>query len=463
MDLTGGLGRPGMNSGSGAGSKSIASKPVQRDNPNDGVLQPPPPVPPFGLVSRPEGHASLSAPVSVPVSVSVPVPVSTSASALSLPTLASAPMRSLPGLAASGAIMPGVSFTDAAKLMPPPVPPPVPAFPPLLRTQLQVQQKGKEDGDRSNSVLGFLPVLTTTPATNPVQKNNQPHQSSVVASFTSPPAIPTQAKAGKNSATRGSLDDKIANADLMDVDTAGGTPAHMGDSNTGTSLGSTKIGRQSGRAAVRAVVAAGTGSTSNRNAHSTANKRDDVLIIDGGGGGGKSGDSVRGAKVGSRHFASPELTALKHDVESQIRTLKQALDHSEEELASKEEDYISKTWAHGNVIRGWDARDTERDRINDRDFIKDSDKDREGGKEKTKNAGGDNKEQQRERERSKMAPGSASATATAAANGNKHRRPRLTDRVFSLSSSSSSIRRQHPDILTSKRNVGTNRKRKKRS
>lgn len=103
-----------------------------------------------------------------------------------------------------------------------------------------------------------------------------------------------------------------------------------------------------------------------------------------------------------------QLTATLTDLEATIDKL--------------EQDYIRTTWAHGNVLRGWDGLTKRLDRHD------------------------------------KAPSGNTSGVATGAP---KHRKSRPSDRIFSLSSSTSQFRRQNPDVLIQKRSLISKKKKKR--
>lgn len=118
-----------------------------------------------------------------------------------------------------------------------------------------------------------------------------------------------------------------------------------------------------------------------------------------------------------------ESLALQNKLESTTDDLEKQLQELEGDIQKKEEEYITSTWAHGNAIRGWDG------------FSR-----RVGRTEKSPT-------------------GNASGSATGAP---KFRKDRPSDRVFSLSSSTSKFRLAHPDAIIQKRPTTVPKKKKKR-
>ncbi len=86
-------------------------------------------------------------------------------------------------------------------------------------------------------------------------------------------------------------------------------------------------------------------------------------------------------------------------------SLKKKLAEVEASISKQEEDYIVSTWSSGNIMRGWDAV--------------------------------------RKVDRPNKASGNGSGTATGAP---KHRKPRPSDRLFSMSSDTSKLRREGADL-----------------
>lgn len=121
--------------------------------------------------------------------------------------------------------------------------------------------------------------------------------------------------------------------------------------------------------------------------------------------------------------AEADRQKLARLLEKTQASLNKKLGSLETNISQLEEDYISATWAHGNVIRGWDG------------FIPVRRADRPD-----KNAGN----------------GSGSATGAP-----KHRKPRYTDRIFSLSSSSSQIRKDNVDTSNAKKTAQQKKKKKR--
>lgn len=113
-----------------------------------------------------------------------------------------------------------------------------------------------------------------------------------------------------------------------------------------------------------------------------------------------------------------ERTKLARSLERTSQSLKRKLQHLETNVANEEEKYIATTWSSGNIMRGWDPLVRRPDRNN-------------------KNTGN----------------GSGSATGAP-----KHRKPRPTDRIFSLSSSTSQIRKDGVDP----KKIADRKKKKKR-
>lgn len=112
-----------------------------------------------------------------------------------------------------------------------------------------------------------------------------------------------------------------------------------------------------------------------------------------------------------------ERTKLARQLERTSQSLKRKLLHLDNTVTAKEEEYIAGTWSSGNVLRGWDPLVRKQDR--------------------NKNTGN----------------GSGSATGAP-----KHRKPRPTDRIFSLSSSTSQIRKDGVDP----KKIADRKKKKKR-
>lgn len=86
-------------------------------------------------------------------------------------------------------------------------------------------------------------------------------------------------------------------------------------------------------------------------------------------------------------------------------SLKRRLSEIEVTISKQEEDYIATTWSSGNIMRGFDAV--------------------------------------RKADRPNKASGNGSGTATGAP---KHRKPKPTDRLFSMSSDTSKLRRDNLDL-----------------
>ncbi len=116
-----------------------------------------------------------------------------------------------------------------------------------------------------------------------------------------------------------------------------------------------------------------------------------------------------------------ERQKLMKLLEKSSMSLTKRLGNIESNLSELEEAYITDTWPHGNVIRGWDGYIRRVDRPN-------------------KNSAGN---------------GSGSATGAP-----KFRKPRATDRIFSLSSRTSAIRKEVAETQAYKK--GTQSKKKKK-
>eukprot|EP00177_Eucheuma_denticulatum_P001649 GFKZ01002967.1.p1 GENE.GFKZ01002967.1~~GFKZ01002967.1.p1 ORF type:complete len:232 (+),score=44.75 GFKZ01002967.1:251-946(+) len=101
------------------------------------------------------------------------------------------------------------------------------------------------------------------------------------------------------------------------------------------------------------------------------------------------------------------------------RQLETELRSMEDEIGRKEEEYIAKTWSHGNVLRGWEGlvRRVERER-----------------------------------------GGTGSGTGTGAP---KYRKTRPSDRIFSLSSGTSQFRKNNPEVMILKRGIEKKKKKKR--
>lgn len=147
--------------------------------------------------------------------------------------------------------------------------------------------------------------------------------------------------------------------------------------------------------------------------------------------------SPRGSRVPKQPTTKAEKAAEKAAEQSALTTsrasLEKKISQNATQLTSKltnlestidklEQDYIRTTWAHGNVLRGWDGLTKRPDRHD------------------------------------KAHPGDGSGVATGAP---KHRKSRPSDRIFSLSSSTSHFRQKNPDVLIQKRPL-INKKKKKR-
>lgn len=117
-----------------------------------------------------------------------------------------------------------------------------------------------------------------------------------------------------------------------------------------------------------------------------------------------------------------EKAAFDNLLEKTAAGLTKKIQAIEEDIEMKEEEYITKTWAHGNVMRGWDGFVRRVDRAN------------------------------------KNATGTGSGTATGAP---KYRKSRPSDRFFSLSSSTSNFRKENPDVQIQKRPPEKKKKKKR--
>lgn len=142
------------------------------------------------------------------------------------------------------------------------------------------------------------------------------------------------------------------------------------------------------------------------------------------------GKRERASKEESVAVASPaelegemvmERTKLARSLERTSQSLKRKLHALDTSVTEQEEDYIATTWSSGNIMRGWDPLVPKRDRS------------------------GSNKNN----------TGNGSGSATGAP---KHRKPRHTDRIFSLSSSTSQLRRDGVDP----KKIADRKKKKKR-
>ncbi|CDF37731.1 unnamed protein product [Chondrus crispus] len=102
-------------------------------------------------------------------------------------------------------------------------------------------------------------------------------------------------------------------------------------------------------------------------------------------------------------------------------SLERKVEAVERDIGAMEEEYITSTWAHGNVLRGWDG------------FV-------------------------RRVDRGKQMKGGGSGTATGAP---KYRKSRPSDRIFSLSSATSKFRRENPDVQIQKRPPDKKKKKKR--
>lgn len=117
-----------------------------------------------------------------------------------------------------------------------------------------------------------------------------------------------------------------------------------------------------------------------------------------------------------------EKTAFDKLLEKADSRLTKNIRAIEEDIEMREEEYITKTWAHGNVMRGWDG------------FVRRVDR------------------------ADKNATGTGSGTATGAP---KYRKSRPSDRIFSLSSSTSNFRKENPDVQIQKRPPEKKKKKKR--
>lgn len=102
--------------------------------------------------------------------------------------------------------------------------------------------------------------------------------------------------------------------------------------------------------------------------------------------------------------------------------LRKKLKDLENEIDKDEEQYMSKTWAHGNIMRGWDGFIRRVDRVE------------------------------------KQPTGNGAGVGTGAP---KTRKPRLNDRFLSLSSATSKYRKDNPEVFIQKRGVMMKKKRKR--
>lgn len=120
--------------------------------------------------------------------------------------------------------------------------------------------------------------------------------------------------------------------------------------------------------------------------------------------------------------AENEKAQLLKLLEKTKSGLSKKLVNVENELSEMEENYITKTWTHGNVIRGWEGYIRRADRSD------------------------------------KSAVGNGSGSATGAP---KYRKARHTDRIFSLSSSSSQARRDSADSHGIRKSTNPKKKKKR--
>lgn len=132
---------------------------------------------------------------------------------------------------------------------------------------------------------------------------------------------------------------------------------------------------------------------------------------------------VAAAKATDAAMLSIERMAFEASLNRASAALEVKLKTLEDDIEQKEEAYITKTWAHGNVMRGWDG------------FVRRVDR-------ADRNANG----------------GTGSGTATGAP---KYRKSRPSDRIFSLSSLSSRYRKENPDVLIQKRPPEKKKKKKR--
>lgn len=116
-----------------------------------------------------------------------------------------------------------------------------------------------------------------------------------------------------------------------------------------------------------------------------------------------------------------ERANLENLLQQTETDLLNSLRQVEHDIESKEDQYIRVTWPHGNVLRGWDGFGRRVERTD------------------------------------KAVTGNGSGVATGAP---KHRKARASDRIFSLSSSTSIFRKQNPFAVIQR--PITNKKKKKR-
>lgn len=128
-------------------------------------------------------------------------------------------------------------------------------------------------------------------------------------------------------------------------------------------------------------------------------------------------------KAADTALLNTERSAFEASLQQASTTLEAKLKALETDIEQKEEQYITKTWAHGNIMRGWDG------------FVRRVDR-------ADRNAPG----------------GTGSGTATGAP---KYRKSRPSDRIFSLSSLSSRYRKENPDLLIQKRPPDKKKKKKR--
>lgn len=137
----------------------------------------------------------------------------------------------------------------------------------------------------------------------------------------------------------------------------------------------------------------------------------------------KSSKAEKAAEAAAEAAAlATERAALQATLDAHHAKLSQRLVKLETEIGLAEDDYIRITWAHGNVLRGWDGFGRRVDRAE-------------------KSAG--------------------SASTGLATGAPKHRKSRPADRIFSLTSATSTFRAQNPDAVIQKRAVPTKKKKKR--
>lgn len=141
-----------------------------------------------------------------------------------------------------------------------------------------------------------------------------------------------------------------------------------------------------------------------------------------------------GLSEGQRQ-AQREMSRFEALLQTHVVATDARLDQVEERIERREDEYIGKTWSHGNVMRGWESFARRVDRQADKDGC--------GG-----SGGG--------------ASGGGSSGVGGASAGPKLRKARAGDRMFSLSSASSRFRRENPDALAHKRGGAIQKKKKKK-